>query len=80
LKRTLTADSTGDSAADEVDAALPGTTWTITLGTKVRVVITQGATAFETGDEFLFCVFKSTAVNGKQNDANIELIDAGDGP
>jgi hypothetical protein len=79
LKWTLTGTS-GDSANDSKASAPPGTKWTITIGTKIKVEITQGATAFANGDSFVFSVFKSSATGGKKNEITPGEISATDGP
>ena len=77
---TLTADVGAGSDTDTQDPAPQSTQWTLTIGTEVTVVITQGATAFADGDKFEFSVFKSTATNGKLNQINTGSIDVTDGP
>jgi hypothetical protein len=62
LTWTLTATS-GDRASDQVEAAPEGTAWTMTIGAKVTVVITQGRIAFETGDRLEFSLFRRTAMS-----------------
>jgi len=58
--------TSGDTANVAVGGAVPaGTTWTVTVGNKVRVVITQGATAFAGGDQIVFSVFKTGDARGK---------------
>ncbi|MCH7995819.1 MAG: hypothetical protein IIB57_15435 [Planctomycetes bacterium] len=79
LKWTLTGTS-GDSGNDVQDPAPVGTKWTITLGTKIKVEITQKATAFANGDNFVFSVFKSSATGGKKNEIAEGEISATDGP
>ena len=58
----------------------PNKKWTLTIGTKVQVVITQGSTAFGNVDEFKFSIFKSSAGGGKQNEVDSGSIDVTDGP
>ncbi len=71
----------GGSVNDMVAGPVPqGTTWTLTMGTKVQVTITQGATAFADGDQFMFDIFKTTAGGGKQNEIAPGPIDVLDGP
>ena len=67
----------GSLAAEVVPV---GTKWTITVGTKVKVEITQGAEAFTDKDKFLFSVFKSSATGGKITEIKEGQIDATDGP
>jgi len=61
---TLTGTS-GDTEKVAVAAAPAGTQWAIKLGDKVKVTLTQGATAFETGDKFTFSMFVAKSAAGK---------------
>lgn len=76
---TLTGTS-GDSGSDEWENPSMENQWSITLGSKIKVVITQGSTAFEDGDKFVFSVFKSSAAGGKKNEIAEGLINVADGP
>ena len=79
-KWTLTGTIAGHRAEDTQDPAPAGTQWTLTIGAKVKVVITQGATAFRTGDSFKFSVFKTSAPGGKKNETNTGFFDVTAGP
>ena len=68
------------TSGDSVTASLSGSKWTLNLGTKVKVVIEQKATPFETGDKFVFSVFKSSAPGGKQITTGLGQIDPFVGP
>ena len=79
-KWTLTGTS-GGSVVDEKTGDVPqGTVWILTLGTKVRVTITQGSTAYATGAEYKFSVFKTTASGGKKNETAEGSLGVTDGP
>lgn len=79
LKWTLTGTS-GDSASDSKASAPPGTKWTISIGTKIKVELTQGTAAFADADFFAFSVFKSLATEGKKTEIAPGEISATDGP
>jgi len=79
-KWTLTGTS-GGSVVDEKTGDVPqGTVWTLALGTKVRVTITQGSTAYANGDRYRFSVFKTTSTGGKKNETDEGALDVTDGP
>jgi hypothetical protein len=80
LKWTLEGTSNDPPVSAQVASAPQGTTWTITFGTKVRVVITQGATEFENDDLFAFSVFKSTVADAKQVKVGVGSINVTVGP
>lgn len=72
---------TSGDTANATQAAVPaGTVWSITIGTKVKVDITQEATAFDNGDTFTFSVFKTSATGGKVNEIAVGSINITTGP
>lgn len=79
LKWTLTGTS-GDSEFDAKAAAPVNTKWNITIGTKIKVQITQHPIFFKDKDKFVFSVFKTSAVGGKTNEIAEGAISAADGP
>ncbi|MEO5368146.1 MAG: hypothetical protein H7831_17700, partial [Magnetococcus sp. WYHC-3] len=80
-KWTLTGTSgTPPVSVQKVGAIPAGTTWIITIGTKISVTITQGATAFGNGDSFTFSVFKTSASSGKKLEIKTGPINVTDGP
>jgi hypothetical protein len=73
--------TSGDTVAVAVAGAIPaGTVWTLNLGTKLTLTITQGANAFQNGDRFIFSTLKSTAVGGKVNQLAAGLFNVGNVP
>jgi hypothetical protein len=81
LQRWTIRGTSGDSTTATRAGALPrGTQWTLTLGTKVRLRITQGRTAFANGDTIRFSTFRSTARLGKRNIIGLGAIDPTSGP
>jgi len=77
---TLRGTSGASTTATRAGALPRGTQWTLTLGTKVRLRITQGRTAFANGDTIRFSTFRSTARRGKRNIIGLGAIDPTSGP
>lgn len=74
-----TSDPNNPAVAQKKDAPA-GTQWTLTLPNRVTLVITQGTIPFETGDQFLFSAFKTSAAGGKQNRIGLGSITITDAP
>jgi hypothetical protein len=73
LQGTTAAD-TDSAKITQAGAVAAGATWTLNIGAggnKVRVVITQGATAFAVGDRVVFSIFKTANAAGKVNDTGV---------
>ena len=79
-KWTLVGTSGQKVSVQKGGAVPPGTTWELALGTKVKVVITQGRVAFANGDKFIFSIFKTSAPKGKKNEIGLGSFDVKKGP
>lgn len=76
---TLTGTS-GVSISESRRSTPPGTTWTLTLPGRVKLVITGGSSGFKDGSQFTFSTFKSATDGRKQNVNGTGAIDPSGAP
>jgi hypothetical protein len=61
-----------NTSVSDVKAPGDGVKWTLAIGTKIKVEITQkGGTEYADGATYTFSVFKTGDANGKQNDTDV---------